>query len=206
MGVHTIEAIGMDSEGLTGSDQCTITVAPLGGGVTIEVRVAVSSDDDEESSSGSMQLSSSDLDMGSKTVGVRFTSVNIPQGASIFNAYLQFQANEVETAASSLTIEGHDVDDAATFTGTRYDITSRTRTTRAVSWPAPLWTSVGEAGPDQRTPNIASIIEEIVSRPFWLSGNSLVLIITGSGGERAAYSREGNQAAAPLLHVEYTTN
>ena len=206
VGAHTITAMGMDSGGLSGSDQITITVIPLGEGATIEVRVAAGSDDAEELFSGGMQLSSTDLDLGSKTVGVRFSSVNIPQGASIINAYLQFQADEIGTAASSLTIEGQDADDAPTFTGAGGDITSRSRTTTAVSWSPAPWTSAGAVGPDQRTPNIALIIEEIVSRPFWSSGNSLMLIITGSGGERAASSLEGNQAGAPLLHVEYTTN
>jgi hypothetical protein len=62
---------------------------------------------------------------------------------------------------------------------------------------------VGEAGLDQRTPDIASVIQEIVSRPGWTSGNSLVVIITGTG-ERVAESYDGVAAAAPLLHVEYT--
>ncbi|MGI9326013.1 MAG: hypothetical protein ACR2PZ_12385, partial [Pseudomonadales bacterium] len=62
--------------------------------------------------------------------------------------------------------------------------------------------SKGEAGPNQKTPNIASIIQEVTGRPGWASGNSLVLIITGTG-ERAAESFNGDQAGAPLLHVEY---
>jgi hypothetical protein len=63
---------------------------------------------------------------------------------------------------------------------------------------------VGEAGPDQRTPDITSIVQEIVKRPGWSSGNALVIIITGTG-ERVAESYDGDQAAAPLLHVVYNT-
>jgi hypothetical protein len=61
---------------------------------------------------------------------------------------------------------------------------------------------VGEVGPDQQTPDIAPIIQEIVNRPGWSSGNSLVIIVSGTG-ERVAESYRGDPAGAPLLHVEY---
>jgi hypothetical protein len=48
------------------------------------------------------------------------------------------------------------------------------------------------------------VIQAIVSRPGWSSGNALVIIVTGSG-ERVAESYEGDPAGAPLLHVVYTT-
>jgi hypothetical protein len=47
-------------------------------------------------------------------------------------------------------------------------------------------------------------VSEIVTRPGWLSGNALVLIITGTG-QRTAEAYNGVPAAAPLLHVEYTS-
>jgi len=46
------------------------------------------------------------------------------------------------------------------------------------------------------------VIQEIVNRPGWSSGNSLVIIVSG-GGERTAESYDGDQAGAPLLYVEY---
>jgi hypothetical protein len=48
------------------------------------------------------------------------------------------------------------------------------------------------------------VIQEIVNRPGWASSNSLVLIVTGSG-RRVAEAWDSNPAAAPLLHVEWTT-
>jgi hypothetical protein len=88
------------------------------------------------------------------------------------------------------------------FTSSSGNISSRIRTATSVSWSPVDWTTVGEAGPDQRTPNIASVIQEIVNRSGWSNGNSLVIIITGTG-ERVAESYNGDQAGAPLLHVEY---
>ncbi len=133
---------------------------------------------------------------------MRFNGVDIPQGATIVNAYIQFQADETNSEATSLTIEGEDIDNAPTFTASDGDISSRTRTTASALWSPVSWTTVGEAGPDQRTSNVGPVIQEIVNRSGWSSGNSLVIIITGTG-TRVAEAYDGVPAGAPLLHVEY---
>jgi PKD repeat protein len=65
------------------------------------------------------------------------------------------------------------------------------------------WTA-GEAGANQRTPDLAAVIQEIVNRSGWASGNALAIIVTGTG-HRTAWSYNGNASLAPLLHVEYAT-
>ena len=153
------------------------------GSITLEVRVAASTDDAEEKPSGSMSLTSSDLELvfdgSDQTVGMRFNAVTIPPGAAITNAYIQFQVDEANSEVTSLVIEGEATDNAITFSSSSGNISSRGRTASYVSWSPVPWTTVGLAGPDQQTPNIASIIQEIVNRPGWSSGNSLVVIITG---------------------------
>ncbi|MEI2302410.1 hypothetical protein MKZ91_30660, partial [Ensifer sp. MJa1] len=67
-----------------------------------ETRVAASADDAEERSTGSMSLSSSDLELTvddgvGQAVGIRFIGVDIPKGAIITNAYIQFTVDEVST-------------------------------------------------------------------------------------------------------------
>jgi hypothetical protein len=108
------------------------------------------------------------------------------------------QVDETDSQVPSLTIQGEDSDNAATFTSSRENISSRTRTTAAVSWSPVPWTTVGEAGPDQRTSDIAVVIQEIVNRSGWSSGNSLVIIITGTG-RRVAVSYDGDPDGAPSL-------
>jgi len=175
----------------------------------IEVQVTDSSDDAEESPSGHTNLSSSDLELvydgGHQTAGIRFKGVGIPPGARIQNAYIQFKADERNSGAASLAIAGEDRDDAQTFGATYQNISSRKQTTASVSWSPVAWATVGQAGPDQRTPNIAPVIQELVNRSGWSSGNSLVIIITGTG-ERTAVSYDGNHTGAPVLHVEYTAS
>ena len=140
-----------------------------------------------------------------QTIGLRFGSLPVPQGATIVTAYLQFKVDETHSGTSSLMIEGQASDDVPPFGSAIGEVTSRTRTFASTAWSPPVWTTVGEQGSDQRTPNIATSIQEIVNRPGWAAGNSLVLIISGTG-TRTAEAHNGDAAGAPLLHVEYSTS
>jgi hypothetical protein len=83
------------------------------------------------------------------------------------------------------------------------NVSSRARTAAAVRWTPPAWNNKHAAGPDQQTPGLSAVIEEIVGRDDWSPNQWLVLIITGTG-ERVAESYKGTAAGAPLLVVEYT--
>jgi len=76
-------------------------------------------------------------------------------------------------------------------------------TTANVAWSPPSWTSVGAAGVDQRTPDISSVVQELVNRPGWASNSNLALIITGTGS-RTAESYNGSPSKAPIIYVDYT--
>lgn len=172
-----------------------------------ETRISTGPDDAEEQNSGSIYITSSDLELvedgGVQVVGLRFRGVYIPQGVSITRAFLQFQVDEVTSTPTSLTIHGQAADNGLNFSSTSWDISSRSRTVNEILWDPPAWPTAGAAGPDQRSPDISSVIQEIIDRPGWSSGNSLVIIITGSG-KRVAEAYEGQPEAAPLLHVEYS--
>jgi hypothetical protein len=205
-GTYVLRLSANDSA-LSASDDLSITV--LSGGTpvtTFEVRVAAGNDDAEENASGTMYRNSTDLELiydgSNQTVGIRFLGVSIPQGATIVNAYLQFWVDEETEEPASLAVQGQAIDNAPEFSTAKWNISSRSRTAAGVSWVPPAWLTAGEAGPDERTPNLSSVIQEIVSRPGWVPGNSLAIIITGTG-HRVAVAYEENPAQAPLLHVEY---
>jgi hypothetical protein len=190
---------------LTTSDEVTIIVNPAGP-PTVERRVAAGSDDAEEAASGSVSLTSSDLELvtdGSvvQTVGLRFAGLAIPAGATITNAYIQFTADEAQSVATNLTIAAQAADNAPTFTTAAFNVSSRPRTTASVGWSPAAWTA-GQAGANQRTPNLAAVIQQVVNGPGWASGNAMAFIINGSG-HRTADAFEGGAANAPLLHIEY---
>jgi len=173
-----------------------------------EQRAVASTDDAEEFATGSMYLNSSDLELvydgSNQRVGMRFTSVSVPRGATITRAYLQFEAKETQSEATNLLIEGQAADNPTTFTSTKNNVSARPRTAASVAWSPPPWTLIGEAGPNQRSPDLTAIAQELVNRPGWASGNALALIITGTG-HRTARAWDSKPAGAPLLHLEYTT-
>lgn len=171
------------------------------------VRVSTGNDDAEESnSSGSVNLSSSDLELvnggGSdpQTVGIRFQGIAIPAGVTITNAYIEFETDATDSAPTSLVFHGEAGDNPAQFTSTTGNITSRSVTATSVSWDNLLpWNTVDEK---HQTPDLSAIVQELVDRNGWASGNAMVFIVTGSG-ERTAESFDGEEPAAPRLFVEF---
>jgi hypothetical protein len=202
-----VNAIIIDNQG-------TGTISDPSGIDYIEVRVAARSDDAEERSSGIVKFTSKDCELvedptqsgAYQTVGIRFNGLTIPPGSLITTAYVQFEAAGADNEVTLLNFHGEAADNAATFDSVDFNITSRQVTNATVTWAPPEWTTLGEAGINQKTTDIASIVQEIVDRTGWVSGNSLVLIVTGIG-ERKVVSYDGDvvngTSGAPLLHVEY---
>ena len=167
----------------------------MSGTITFETRILSGADDVEQGTSGSVILDSSDLEMAVdrtvvQTVGLRFTRIDIPQGAIITSAYIQFQTEEVQTGTASLQIRGEDSDDAAAFTSASFNVSSRLKTDASVNWTPDPWGTIGETGLAQQTPNLAGIVQEIVNRSGWTPLNDIVFTVTGSG-TRTAEAYEG---------------
>jgi hypothetical protein len=110
--------------------------------------------------------------------------------------------DEVGSTAASLTIQTEATANPAPFVATANNLGARPRSAAAVAWSPPAWTLVREAGAAQRTPSLASVVQEAVNRPGWAPGNAMVFLVSGSG-ERTAESFEGRASGAALLHVEY---
>ncbi|MHC4119992.1 MAG: hypothetical protein ACYSWO_21055, partial [Planctomycetota bacterium] len=180
-----------------------------------------SDDGEEHVLDGAMAaLDSSDLELGYEgnmapaglqTVGCRWAGIPVPQGATITEAWVQFSADDVDnsrhTPDVSVIIEGQLSPSPATFAETAGDISGRPVTAASVVWDIPRWTTVHAQGPDERTPDISSIIQEIVNQPGW-TGEAIVLTFRDnpakpSQGTREAESFDGNADQAPLLHVSY---
>jgi hypothetical protein len=185
----------------------TTTAPPTGSGIA-ERRIAGGTDDVEELPNGTLYVTSSDLEMvrdwAQQVVGMRFTGIGIPQGATVTAAWVQFTADEASPGEASLTIRAHAVDDAPAMSGP-YAVTAPDRSVATVTWEPPPWPTAGPAGPDQRTPDLSGVIQSLVDRSGWASGNAVTLIVSGTG-RRTARSFEGSPGTAPLLHIEWTTD
>ncbi len=207
-GLHKPPAVNLAVMALLGLCLMLVVTTPMAAIQTVEYQVNSGDDDAEESASG-VDLNSSDLELtldgsDNQTVAMRFTDVMVPAGEVISRAYLQFQADETSSSATTLSIQGEANSNAAPFTSATGNITARPRTSAAVPWIPASWPATGEAGIDQRTPDISTVIQQIIDQPGWLAGNSLAIIITGDGGgKRTAEAYNGDPAGAPLLHIEF---
>ncbi len=183
-----------------------ILASPTWAANTLETRVATGNDDVEEQN-GSMYRNSSDLELThgdghNQVIGIRFQNVAIPVNATILKAYIEFTVDETGNENGTLTIHGHDHDDSPSFSGSDWDVSDRTRTGASVSWQLTddnRWTTTGAK---KQTPELKTIVQEIVSRTGWNSGHAMTFIIDGTG-KRVAQSYEKRSSKAPLLHVEY---
>jgi len=146
--------------------------------------------------------------------GMRFTTIAIAQGATIAEAYLTLRC---KTASSSTTvntrISAEDVDDADTFAddGAAFDTRWAARTTARMDWDAiDAWTADTDynSSTTDGTTTFASIIQEIVDRGGWASGQDIVIFwedfedrSTDALALRYAYSYDGSSTYCPQLVI-----
>jgi hypothetical protein len=171
-----------------------------------DLPISTGANDADETQDGTMHRSTGDIELGTgsggvpATAGLRFTGVQIPNGATIVNAQVQFSVDEAGKKASNLVIRAERADNSAPIATTAFNLSPRPRTTASVGWVPPAWQTVGAAGSGQLTPNLAPVVQEVVNRPGWAPGNALMVIVNGSG-RRTARSFEGG--APPVLRVTY---
>ncbi len=163
--------------------------------------------DDAEQFGSSVDTIDTDLDLGfdsetssNQTVAVRFQGVDVPQGATITSATLDFFAQGTSTGTASFTIKGIDEDDVATFAASTDDISSRSTTSAAVTWAVEDWTTSGER---YATDDISTIVQEIVGRGGWSSGNNMAFVVETGTGSRIADSYNSDPARGPRLTITY---
>ncbi len=196
----------------------TANFSEITGGQTGRIEVAITNGDDdvEESENGAIYSNSSDLEMvydsynnsGYQTIGLRFRSVAIPKNAIITNAYIQFTADESNSANAELEIALHNSANSSAFSGTN-DVSERSTFSSKVIWNPDSWSS-NENGSAQRSPDLKNMVQNLVNLSSWNSGNNLSFIIKGKGNsltstsaKRVADSYEGGSSKAARLVVEY---
>lgn len=202
-GNFSVSASVNDSNG--GSDSIAFDWTVTGIAASFSTRVNNDNDDAEERRpSGSMYLTSTDLELvtdGSQDqlTAMRFNGVTVPQGAIITNAYIEFTVDEADSGTTSVVLRAEASDDAATFGTNNNNISSRPLTSFSVNWSNISPWQVDEI---HTSPDLRSIVQQVVNRNGWNSGNAMVFVISGSG-ERTAESHNGESASAPKLVIEY---
>lgn len=184
-----------------------IRYAATGGGCirkTETAQIFVNTDDAEQDGA-SMDRSHGDLDLGEKIVGVRFQQVDVPRGATILSAHIDFVARGVSTAGAPPTVNivGQAHDNAPAFSANNNDLSNRTPTAASVNWNLGNW-NVNNA--THTTPDLKTIVQQIVNRAGWVSGNSMVFLFSDAGTvTRKAWAREESGTRAARLRIAYET-
>jgi hypothetical protein len=143
---------------------------------------SISFDDGEYENDSIDKLNDDDLDMGWEgeagnvmTCFTRFQNVTIPQGANIDSAILYIYAHEDEPDTALINVYAEDIDDSPMMTETEA-LSDRTFTEAFVNWdcndPWTMWEQY-------HSPDLAPVIQEVIDRPGWVSGNALTLFMVG---------------------------
>lgn len=149
------------------------------------IPVAASADDAFESAAGAVSITTilGEVDVADEWLGWRFLNVTIPQGATIDDAKITFNFDGVARDEPDVTFFGEDTDNATAFTTDANNISGRARTTASVAWDDPQLGVNPGAGDDTRdTPDLKTIVQEIVNRAGWASGNALAILCTSTNG------------------------
>lgn len=134
--------------------------------------------------------------------GMWFPNVTIPQGAEIGLAKLQFYATTTNEDLVNSIITGEAADNSQNFTDIA-NYNARPRTSESVTWD-----NVAPWIKDRWHDSVAitPIIQEIVDRDGWTSGNALTLFweeSEDSVGFRRFFSYEYGPTLAPKLVISY---
>lgn len=133
--------------------------------------------------------------------GFRWLNITVPNAATINTATMQLHRDDATVDDDlNTTIYGNDVDDANDFT-VEQDITGRALTAASVAW-----VDSGSGNVWITSPEIKTIIQEIVNRGLWASGNDMaMLLICGAGGDRyAAEAWDDVVANSAKISIDFT--
>lgn len=134
-------------------------------------------------------------------IGLRFRNIALPQGAVVSNAYLEFTAyqNSYNNSAS-MTIEAANEADPRSFNNySRYLLRNKAKTS-AVTWSGiERWYRNRE----YQSPSVASIVNQLVNRGDWQSGNDMMFILSDFNNTRGAYTYSERPSGAAKLVIEF---
>lgn len=183
---------------------------PSGGGSgELHLQIGVSTDDGHIE--GTSFLTNNDWISWGKTTGgisrsayCRFPSITIPQGTTIQTAVIEFiSAFAIATGGTNARIRAEAADNPTAPTSNA-DFVARTRTTAYVDWndqPAQVINVPFD------TPDFTNVLQEIVNRAGWASGNAIIIFLDDNGsatsGRRSGDSWDWSSGRAPKLDVTY---
>ncbi len=140
---------------------------------------------------------------GSVSAFVRFTDVTVPSRVVVTYAYVRFTDFQQELNVTvDVDVNGElATNPVAAFSNA--DFVARNRTVASINWQPGPW----EIGEEHDTPDIKTLIQEIIDQPGWTSGNSIQIFIEDNSSDTDAVRQprayDGLPSEASQLHIEY---
>ena len=186
--------------------------------VQVIVSVAAGADDGHIDGSSFFNTSTSlyagKAGAASQNMWFRFDGITVPKNAVITSAYLRLYfeshpSDDPPGANAGGFIAAEDADDPAAFdsySGGSDPWTGRTATSATVSWPLSLSWSDGSS---QDSPDIKTVVQELVNRAGWASGQAMLLWWEDSGSgssDEWQFASYESASTEPKLEINYTTD
>jgi hypothetical protein len=174
------------------------------------LKVVAGGDDGYISSTGSFDNSGNYFPIGNYAGSafkafMRFLNVTIPKDATINSAILGVRAYASD---SNLPVYSrfycNDVDDVTAAPVSAVEYNALTLTTAYIDWSLPAFTMYTW----YNSPDIKTVIQEIISRAGWVSGNDLMVIWKDNGSAsyymKQIYTYEIGASSQLTLTINYT--
>lgn len=166
-------------------------------------QVGASADDAKQVAGGTMTIDDSiiSLTAGTHWVGFRFTNITIPKGAAVSSAYLSIYIGGSRDDPGGIVIYGVPWAYSLAFTTDNGNISGRPMTSASVTWTG---NNIG-TGAFKDSPNISSIIQELLDWVTWESGKDAALLLDATAStalDIRAY--DGYPSDAAILTINYT--
>ena len=146
-----------------------------------------------------LQMDSNNSSPQRWNTGLRFNGVNIGRGDIIVSATLNLSVSSVDDDDPNIDIYAQNVDNADDFDPVK--VNDHLPLTSSVSWvDNGVFTGNYVSSPD-----IKSVIQEVINRPLWTTGNSLALILKGKSDIDKVFGAESFDSGrlSPVLIIEY---
>ncbi len=204
----------MLSRARTGRDAPAVTPTPTPITNVISLQVKASEDDTSvQLATGENRNDWSYVRVGASETayvnGIRFQNIDIPQGSRIVQAKLSLYYGEwTRDTPIRVKIQADKTDSARSFANSETLASQRPLTSAAVGW------EIAQAPPNYSwfdSPDIAAVIQEIISRPGWQNGNALAIIIQNAANNELNHyldvmSYDFRPDISPKLEIVYETN
>jgi hypothetical protein len=193
------------------TDTATNTPAPTATSFPVTVTVTAqmsASSDDVNQDGGAVEGNAGTIWLGTGSsnsygyTGLRFARLVVPPHATVVSAWLMVYSSQNQWIGLNLSIGADATGNSPTFSdgslpSQRALTTRRAAHSSNVEWQANTWYALAELAP---------VVQEIVNRSDWRSGNSMALIVTGMGstwGRKFVMSFDGSPSVAPRLVIKY---